>query len=83
MNPPPLPSKKSQVGFIDPKKVRILTFGTVNTCLGVSVVACLLAIWDFAEQDILWRTVATCVVLACGMILFSGINQIFGNNTED
>ncbi|MGB0373265.1 MAG: hypothetical protein ACPGN3_18195 [Opitutales bacterium] len=78
MNPPPLVRKRNSAGFINARKVRLATFCTVNTCLGVSVVSSLLAIWDFAAQDVLWRTVATCCVLAFGMIVFSGINQIFG-----
>lgn len=82
MNEPHEHSKKQKTGFISPHKVRIATFCTVNLCLAVSVLACLLAIWDFAQQDVLWRTVATCVVLAMGMVLFSGINHAFGREAE-
>ena len=83
MNPPPLEKRKKRPGFINPRKVRVVTFVVVNTCLAVSIFASLLAIWDFAQQDVLWRTVATCIVLATGMIFFTGINQAFGKEAEE
>lgn len=77
---PPIPEKhRKRTGLIAPSKVRLVSFCVVNACLAVSVFTCLLAIWDFAQQDVLWRTVATCMVFTAGMLLFSGINQAFGN----
>jgi len=48
----------------------------------VAVVACLLAIWNFAGTDVLWRTVATCAVIGGGMVAFYVINSIFDRPSE-
>jgi hypothetical protein len=48
----------------------------------VAVVASLLAIWNFAGTDVLWRTVATCAVVGAGMVAFYVINTIFDRPTE-
>ncbi len=75
--PPGLTNKKRK-GFLDPRKVRAVAFYIITLCIIVSVVACILAIWDFARNDALWRTVATCVVVAAGCGVFAFINVIFG-----
>lgn len=82
MNPPPLTRARKRTGLINPDKVRIVAFCVVDACLAVSVIASLLAILDFAKQDVLWRTVATCLVLATGIIAFTGANQAFGKSVE-
>ena len=43
----------------------------------IAVVACLLAIWQFTGRDVLWRTVATCAVIAFGMMAFYVVNVLF------
>lgn len=80
--PPPIPRAKTR-GLVDPMKVRIATFGVITTCIAISVIACLLAIWDFTQQDTLWRTVATCLVIIGGMIAFGATNSIYGTKRED
>jgi hypothetical protein len=75
MTPPPVRRRR---GFIAPEKVRGLSFVVVTVCLIISVAACILAIWDFTRQDTLWRTVATCLVIAGGMMAFGIINALYG-----
>ncbi len=75
-------TKKKARGFLNPGKVRAFAFYLITLCILVSVVASILAIWDFARQDSLWRTIATCVVVACGCGFFAVINMSFGA-TED
>jgi hypothetical protein len=69
-------------GFLNPEQVRGLAFWTTSVCLLVAVVASLLAIWEFTGTDILWRTVATCVVIGGGTIAFAWINLLFGDHTD-
>jgi len=59
-----------------------LAFWTTSACIVVAVVASLLAIWNFAGTDVLWRTVATCTVVGAGMVAFYVINVIFGRPVE-
>jgi len=47
-------------------------------CIIISVIACILAIWDFTKTDALWRTVATCIVVSAGMMAFGVTNILFG-----
>lgn len=65
-------------GFVDCRKVRGITFVTITACIIISIIACILAIWDFTKQDTLWRTVATCAVIAGGMMAFGIINVLYG-----
>lgn len=74
--------RQKKRGFLNPALVRSVSFWTTSACILVAVVASLLAIWQFTGTDILWRTVATCVVIAAGTIAFSFINTIFGYPPE-
>ena len=51
-------------------------------CIVVAVVACLLAIWQFTGTDVLWRTVATCVVIGAGTLAFSFVNGLFDRERD-
>ena len=66
-------------GFLNPRIVKSTTFYIITTCIILSVIVCILAIWDFANKDVLWRTVATFSVIAMGSALFALINHIFGS----
>ena len=48
----------------------------------VAVVASLLAIWQFAGTDTLWRTVATCMVIGGGTVAFYVINVLFDKSVD-
>jgi hypothetical protein len=65
-------------GFLDPKKIKTFAFWTITLCILISVLASILAIWNFADTDTLWRTVATCVVVAGGTAAFAVVNSAFG-----
>jgi len=69
-------------GFLNPRVITKIAFWTTSACILIAVVACLLAIWDFAKSDVLWRTVATCAVIGGGMIAFYVINGIFDRPNE-
>jgi len=71
--------KKATHGYLNPNAVKRFAFFVVAICIVVSVVASILAIWQFAETDVLWRTVATCVVVAAGVGVFTFINGVFGD----
>ena len=69
-------------GFLNPRVITEIAFWTTSACILIAVVACLLAIWDFAKSDVLWRTVATCAVIGGGMVAFYVINGIFDRPNE-
>jgi membrane protein YdbS with pleckstrin-like domain len=69
-------------GFLNPRVITKIAFWTTSACILIAVVACLLAIWDFAKSDVLWRTVATCAVIGGGMVAFYVINGIFDRPSE-
>jgi len=75
------PVSKSR-GFLPPATVRAFAFWTITLCILVSVVASVLAIWKFAEQDALWRTIATCVVVGFGALVFAVVNMSFGGQQD-
>jgi hypothetical protein len=65
-------------GFLNPQVIWRFAFWTISACLFVAVVASILAIWEFAGTDALWRTVATCAVIGAGTLTFSWVNGLFG-----
>jgi hypothetical protein len=79
-----LPSERRLLrrGFLNPQRVRAVSFWTTSLCLLVAVVACLLAIWQFTGADVLWRTVATCAVIGGGMLAFAWVNALFGEHPD-
>jgi uncharacterized membrane protein YbhN (UPF0104 family) len=80
---PEMPIKRRKKGYLHARKVRSVAFFAITLCIIVSVVACILAIWDFAQKDVLWRTVATCAVIAAGFAMFSILNTAIGHNEEE
>ena len=73
------PKGKEKRGYLNPQIVKGFAFFVITICIVISVVACLLAIWEFAKPDVLWRTVATCVVVAAGVAIFTVVNTAFGD----
>jgi membrane protein YdbS with pleckstrin-like domain len=69
-------------GYLNPGKVRAVAFWTTSTCIVIGVVAALLAIWKFSGTDVLWRTVASCAVIAGGTLAFSVFNAVFDVSDE-
>jgi hypothetical protein len=67
-------------GFLNADVVWRLSFWTISVCIAVSVLASILAIWEFAGRDVLWRTVATCVVVGAGTLSFAWVNALFGRD---
>jgi hypothetical protein len=70
--------KPRKRGFLRTGSVRAFAFWTITLCVVISVIASILAIWEFAGTDVLWRTVATCVVVGIGTGIFAFINNTFG-----
>ena len=69
---------RAEKGYLNPKIVRAVTFYIITTCIVLSVIVCILAIWDYADKDVFWRMVSTFAVIAMGSALFALINNIFG-----
>ena len=69
-------------GLMNPVKVRWATFITISLCILVSAVTCIFAIWDFTQDDTLWRTVSTCIVVAGTMMAFGVVNAFYGARAE-
>jgi hypothetical protein len=83
MQPPSLPSPvPNKKGFINPIAVKIVSFSVLVICIIISAIACILAIWDFTKDDVLWRTVATCFVVSGGMMAFGVVNNLYGTTDK-
>jgi len=80
--PHPEPVTRHQ-GFLNARKVRATAFFVITLCIIVSVMASILAIWNFAQPDVLWRTVATCAVIATGFVIFAKMNTSISSSGED
>ena len=71
--------KKKVRGFLDGQKVKAFAFIVISLCIIFSMLVSILAIWDFAERDVLYRTLATLGVVCLGIIIFTIVNDKFGN----
>jgi uncharacterized membrane protein YbhN (UPF0104 family) len=65
-------------GYLDHTRVIAIAFWIVAASIVVAVLAAVLAIWQFTGTDALWRTVATCVVVGAGAVVFAWLNMFFG-----
>ena len=71
--------KKNKRGYLNPHFVKGFCFFVISICIVISVLAAVLAIWQFAGTDVLWRTIATCFVVAAGTAIFALTNTVFGD----
>jgi hypothetical protein len=74
--------RQSRRGYLNPSMVRSVSFWITSVCILIAVLASLLAIWKFAGTDILWRTVATCLVIGSGTVAFYWTNVLFGRTSD-
>ena len=82
--PAPLPAKpvsrRRSQGFLPPRAVRGVSFCIISVCIFASVLACILAVWDFTKKDSLWRLIASFIVVGAGTALFAWVNGVFGDD---
>lgn len=65
-------------GFFNPKIVKTISFTLITICLLGSIVLCIMAIWNYADRDTLWRMIATLGVIGLGSAVFAWVNGVFG-----
>jgi hypothetical protein len=75
------PARKPR-GYFPPHIVRGVCFYLISLCLIASVIVCILAIWDFAKKDSLWRLIASFLVVGAGTATFALVNGIFGEENN-
>lgn len=71
-------SIKDRKGMINPKLVRVISFIIISLSLVACTVLCILAIWEFAKTDALWRAVATFGVISLATAVFTFVNERLG-----
>jgi len=69
-------------GYLDHRRVVAAAFWIVSAAVGIAVLSAILAIWQFTGTDALWRSVATCAVVAAGVLAFAWLNMLFGEDWE-
>ncbi|CAM2835377.1 hypothetical protein [Rariglobus hedericola] len=87
LTPPPLPEmpgltpipKLPKHGFFPPEIIKAVAFYIISLCILAGVIVCILAIWDFANRDTLWRFASSFLVVAAGSVLFAYVNGMFGD----
>jgi hypothetical protein len=66
-------------GFFNPRIIKTVAFTLITLCLIGSIVLSILAIWDYADRDTLWRMIATFGVIGLGSAIFAYVNGVFGD----
>lgn len=74
--------KKSAKGFFPPAIIKMAAFYIISLCILAGIVMCILAIWDFARRDTLWRFASSFLVVAAGTVLFAFVNGMFGEKND-
>ena len=82
MTTPPVLGSKKKRGMLDQQFVRKGVFTVVSICILISLVAAIMAVWQFTGRDVLWRTIATSVLVAFAAIAFSMVNLAFGQDQD-
>ena len=67
----------AEKSHLKPRVVGPLVFIVLTLCILSGVVVSILAIWDYAERDVLYRALATLGVVALGSLMFGGLNSRF------
>jgi hypothetical protein len=65
-------------GVIRPHLVRWIAFVVITISLVACTVLCILAIWKFTESDVVWRAVATFIVVSVATAIFTIVNEKLG-----
>lgn len=65
-------------GFFNPRVVKAISFYLISSCIILSVILSIMAIWDYAQNDTFYRMIATLGVIALGSAIFSYVNGVFG-----
>jgi hypothetical protein len=66
------------VGVCNAKVTRLLSCAVTSVALVVSVAACVLAVWGYAEPAIAWRALATLGIVSAATAVFVALNEGFG-----
>jgi len=66
-------------GFFSPRVIKTISFTLITLCLVGSIVLSIMAIWDYADTDTLWRMIATMGIVGLGSAIFAYINRVYGD----
>lgn len=81
--PPPFsPTKRQPKGVLNVRRVRFSAFLVVVLGLFATSLLCILAIWDYADEDTAWRAVSTLGVIAGTMVAFTILNEALGSKLD-
>ena len=70
--------KPSMKGVIDIRVVNTICFVLITVSLILSTCLCFLSIWGAVTSDIIWRAIASFIVVSLTAVIFSTINRKFG-----
>ena len=74
----PHPRRKALKGVVNPNLVRIISFTVITVSLVACTVLCILAIWEFTKSDVVWRAIATFIVVSIATAIFTVVNEKLG-----
>ncbi|MCA9292102.1 MAG: hypothetical protein KDA25_13300 [Phycisphaerales bacterium] len=66
------------IGVCNARITRLLVFLLNAASLIATVVACLMAVWQYVEPDVAWRALASLGILMAASAVFVGLNEGFG-----
>ncbi len=70
-------------GVLPAKFVRLVAFGVISSCIFACTAVCLLAVWDYADHDVAWRSLVSMGIITAAMGAFVVVNELFGSGTRD
>ncbi|HJS50360.1 MAG TPA: hypothetical protein VJ781_00550 [Pyrinomonadaceae bacterium] len=70
--------KSRRRGVVDPNVVRWIAFIVITISLVSCTVLCILAIWKYTESDVVWRAIATFIVVSTATAIFAFVNEKLG-----
>ncbi len=67
-----------QKGFVNGRMVKLVTFTIITICLIGVIMLAIFSVWDYTDQDTLWRAMATLAIVGIGFFSFYVLNGYFG-----
>jgi hypothetical protein len=70
-------SKKKKKGYFNHKRVKIVSFYIIISCIVLAVVISNLRVWQVLDPGIFWQLLISFAILAVGSALFTIVNGLF------
>ena len=74
--------RDARKGIVNPKIFRIVCFVIIATATIVFTTISILAVWDFAKSDVVWRSLTSLAIIVVAVIVLMIANETLGKYSD-